>query len=57
LSGYFEPKGDDIDDDMFYGQEEADDAEEESDEEETPKSKALSASLNAAKLNSSKNAS
>ena len=22
LSGYFEPKGDDMDDDMFYGQEE-----------------------------------
>ena len=57
LSGYFEPKGDDMDDDMFYGQEEADDAEEESDEEEAPKSKALSASLNAAKVNSSKNAS
>ena len=39
LSGYFEPKGDDMDDDMFYGQEDADedDLEDESgsdDEEE-----------------------
>lgn len=56
LSGYFEPKGDDMDDDMFYGQEEGDDAEEESDEEEEPKSKALKASLKAAQVNSSKNA-
>ena len=37
-----------MDDDMFYGQEEGDDAEEESDEDEKPKSKALKASLKAA---------
>lgn len=45
LSGYFEPKGDDMDDDMFggYGQEEADDdledGDSDSDEEEAADSK------------------
>lgn len=42
LSGYFEPKADDMDDDMFYGQEGADDEEddlEDSDEEESPQEK------------------
>jgi len=37
LSGYFEPKGEDMDDDMFYGgedDEEDDDEEEDSDEDE-----------------------
>jgi len=34
LSGYFEPKGDDMDDDMFYGNEDGD--EEAEDEEDEP---------------------
>jgi len=34
LSGYFEPKGDDMDDDMFYGQENADDDEDEGDSDD-----------------------
>ena len=36
LSGYYEPKGDDMDDDMFYGQEgaEEDDEEDLDDEDE-----------------------
>lgn len=58
LSGYFEPKGDDMDDDMFYGQE-ADEAEEDEDSEEDEKpakSKAVEASLKQAKLNSARNA-
>jgi len=33
LSGYFEPKGEDMEDDMFYGQEEDDE-----EENEDPKS-------------------
>lgn len=59
LSGYFEPKGDDMDDDMFYGQEDGDE-EEDSDEAETApasKAKALEKSLRDAKANSNKNAS
>lgn len=61
LSGYFEPKGDDMDDDMFYGQEDDQEGEdledEDSDEEETPAGKKnIAASLNQAKANSQKNA-
>lgn len=39
MSGYFEPKGDDMDDDMFYGQEGEDD---EDDDEEQPRVKGTS---------------
>ena len=52
LSGYFEPKGDDMDDDMFYGQEDDQEGEdledEDSDEDEaTPAGKKnIAASLN-----------
>ena len=57
LSGYFEPKGEDMDDDMFYGQEEGDEAEDsDEDEAEKPKVKAVEASLKQAKLNSARNA-
>jgi len=34
LSGYYEPKGDEMDDDMFYGQEGADEEEEDDDLDE-----------------------
>jgi len=38
LSGYFEPKGDDMDDEIMYGEEEGDDEIEDNDsEEEKPK--------------------
>jgi hypothetical protein len=57
LTGYFEPKGEDMDDDMFYGQEAEDAEEDDSEEEEKPKSKAVEASLKQAKLNSARNAS
>jgi len=60
LSGYFEPKGEDMDDDMFYGEEEDEDLDEE-EEEEVGKGKqaiqALNKSLKEAKANSNKNAS
>ena len=60
FSGYFEPKGDDMDDDMFYGYEEgaeeAGDSDEDSQEEKPAKSKAVEASLKQAKLNSARNA-
>jgi hypothetical protein len=45
-----------MDDDMFYGQEEGDEAEEtDEDEEEKPKVKAIEASLWQAKINSARN--
>ena len=59
LSGYFEPKESDMDDDMFYGQEKDVDTEKDSDEDEdTAKDskKSLKTSLNQAKVNSNKNA-
>lgn len=57
LSGYFEPKGEDMDDDMFYGQEAEEEDDEDSEEDEKPaKSKAVEASLKQAKLNSARNA-
>lgn len=71
LSGYFEPKGDDMDDDMFYGQEEGDDDEDDASDEADQgltaanskaknngevKSAALNKNLSQAKLNSNKNA-
>lgn len=61
LSGYFEPKGDDMDDDMFYGDEADEEGESDMDEEEqTPvpakkSASAVDASLKAAKVNSVKN--
>ena len=66
LSGYFEPKGEDADDDMFYGQEGEEDGEDEdlddedSEEEVKPASgaqKAIAANLKQAQVNSAKNAS
>ena len=36
LSGYFEPKGDDMDDDMFYGQEDGEEEPEDESDEEAP---------------------
>jgi beta-phosphoglucomutase-like phosphatase (HAD superfamily) len=62
ISGYFEPKGDDMDDDMFYGnedaEEEAEEDEEESDEKPAAKPmKAIEANLKQAQANSAKNAS
>lgn len=67
LSGYFEPKGDDMDDDMFYGQEGAegeddedeDDDDEDEEEEVKPKhgkAKAIDDNLKMAQMNSQKNA-
>jgi nucleophosmin 1 len=59
LSGYFEPNGEDQDDDMFYG-EEAEEGEEDledEDSEEEPKKASLTESLKQAKINSNKNAS
>jgi hypothetical protein len=35
LSGYFEPKGDDMDDDMFYGNEDAEEEPEDESDEDT----------------------
>jgi hypothetical protein len=35
LSGYFEPKGEDMDDDMFYGQEGEDGEDEDLDEDDS----------------------
>lgn len=59
LSGYFEPNGEEADDDMFYG-EEAEEGEDDLDEDEEedfdPKA-ALTKSLKQAKINSNKNAS
>lgn len=62
ISGYFEPKGDDMDDDMFYGnedaEEEAEEDEEESDDKPAAKPmKAVEANLKQAQANSAKNAS
>lgn len=62
LSGYFEPKGDDMDDELMYGQEEGDEEIEEEDSEEDDKpvstaTKAIESSLKQAKINSDKNAS
>ena len=66
LSGYFEPKADDMDDDMFYGQEGAeeddDDLDDISDDDEDPQEKKgkketakVNENLKQAKANSSKN--
>lgn len=62
LSGYFEPNGEDQDDEMFYGDEDEEGEEdlEDSDDETKPVPKdavALANSLKQAKINSSKNAS
>lgn len=62
LSGYFEPKGDDMDDELMYGNEEGEDVEDEEDSEEEVKpqsaqTKAIEQNLKQAKLNSTKNAS
>ena len=65
LSGYFEPKGDDMDDELMYGQEEGDeeleDEEDDSEEEKKPVSsstvaKIVESNLKQAKINSNKNA-
>ena len=54
LSGYFEPKGDEMDDDMFYGQEGADEDEDEEldddDEEELDTKKAAGKKKEASKI-------
>jgi len=66
LSGYFEPKGDDMDDDMFYGQENADDDEDEGDSDDEDivdakakqskqKKAAIEDGLKQAQVNSQKN--
>jgi nucleophosmin 1 len=60
LSGYFEPNGEDQEDDMFYGEEAEEgeeDLEEDDDEEFEPKKASLTQSLKQAKINSNKNAS
>jgi nucleophosmin 1 len=60
LSGYFEPKGEDMDDDMFYGEEEDEDLDEDEEEEAGKDAVAIQAlhkSLKEAKANSNKNAS
>lgn len=59
LSGYFEPKGDDLDDEIMYGEEEGDDEIEDDSDEEEPKAavtKAIENNLKQAKINSTKNA-
>ena len=60
LSGYFEPNGEDAEDDMFYGAEDDEEGEEDLEEDEedevVPKA-ALAKSLKQAKINSNKNAS
>ena len=59
LSGYFEPKGDDMDDEIMYGEEEGDDEVEDNSDEEEPKAavtKAIENNLKQAKINSTKNA-
>ena len=59
LSGYFEPKGDDMDDEIMYGEEEGDDEIEDDSDEEAPKAavtKAIENNLKQAKINSNKNA-
>lgn len=53
LSGYFEPKGEEMDDDMFYGAEEDEEDEDEEALAKGAKSKdGIDASLQQAKLNS-----
>jgi len=57
LSGYFEPNGEDQDDDMFYGDEAEEGEEDLEDESDDEPKESLAKSLKQAKINSNKNAS